>query len=367
MNIKKVSIFLVDLPMKVAFTTGFGTISTRPTVIVKLETSNGVIGWGESAALDSPIYNAEDVYTALHVIKDCILPRLLNHNVTLEEYAEETKWIRGNRIARFGVECALWDIHSQEKGVPISVLIGGKRQKVAVGESVGIQAEIIDTLKIIEKRLGEGYQRIKIKIRPGWDLNIIKAIRKVYPKIPLMVDANSAYTLKDIYIFQKLDEYNLMMIEQPLADDDIVDHAKIQKMIKTPICLDESIENAEDARKAIELGSCKIINVKPGRVGGLMESKLINDLAKKHHIPLWCGGMLESGIAKPFNMAAASLSEFSLPADMSPSDNYFKESITSPDILVSKGGFIGVPSVTGLGFKVSEKLINKYTKEKYNL
>jgi len=361
MKIIKAQIFQIGLPMRSPFVTGFGTISARESVIIRLETDQGIVGWGESAALSAPIYNPETTQTVLHLAKDFLIPKLLHRELEIEEYVAEISSIRGNRIAKFGVECALWGIRSQQKKQSVSLLLGGVRTEIPVGESIGIQKSIDDTLTIITQKLDEGYQRIKLKIKPGWDLELIKSVRQRFPDIALMVDANSSYSLQDISLFEQLDDYNLLMIEQPLADDDIIDHSQIQKRIKTPICLDESINSVEDARKAIELGSCKIINVKPGRVGGIVESQKINSLAKANHIPLWCWGMLETGIAKGYNLHVASMSEFTLPADSSPALDYFYDDLISPSMTVKKDGTISVPNLLGLGYDIKEDVLQKVT------
>lgn len=367
MKIARATIYHVNLPMKFTFTTGFGSIESRHSVVVRLETDQGVVGWGESAALHAPIYNSETIQTCIHMHRDYLIPILLNRDLEIEEYVKETDKLKGNRIAKFGVECALWGIRSLIEDQPLSKLLGGIRTEVSVGESIGIQKSVEDTIKTISKKLAEGYQRIKLKIRPGWDVDLIKAVRRAYPQIQLMVDANSSYTLGDIKVFEILDKYNLMMIEQPLAEDDIVDHAQIQKRINTPICLDESINSAEDARKAIELGSCKIINVKPGRVGGLIESQKINNLAKKNNIPLWCGGMLETGVAKAYNLAAATMSEFTLPADCSPTEEFFNEDIITPGVIVKTNGTIDVSSKPGLGYGIDNKNLDKLSLSKIEI
>lgn len=361
MKIIKAKIYPINLPMKISFTTGFGTLNSREAVIVKLVSREGIIGYGEAPALSAPIYNPETSLTCIHLIRDFLLTRLLNRDLTIEEYVSEINSIRGNRLAKHGVECALWGIRSQLEGKPLKIIIGGTRSKVPVGESIGIQKTVMETVKIIESKLAKGYRRMKVKIKPGWDLKLIKGIRKEFPNLPLMVDANSSYCLKDIKVPQELDQYSLMMIEQPLADDDIIDHAKIQAKIKTPICLDESITSAEDARKAIEIGACKIINVKPPRVGGILESIKINQFAKENQIPLWCGGMIETAVGKHYNLAVASLSEFSLPADMSPTADFFREDIAGPEISISQDGTIEVPGIIGPGFEIIENNLKEFT------
>jgi len=358
-HIKKAELIHIKIPMKFTFTTGFGSISERETLIIKLTSKDGLVGYGESAALAAPIYLSETIQTCIHVLKDFLIPQLLNRSLTLEEYMEEIRYIRGHQIAKHGVECALWMIQSLQTQQSLSQLLGGTQKTIDLGESIGMMDSVENTVSLVTKRIHEGYRRIKLKIHPGKDIELIKAVRQMHPTIPLMVDANSSYTLKDIGHLKKLDVYHLMMIEQPLAHDDIIDHAKLQKKLETPICLDESICSAEDARKAIEIGACRIINVKPGRVGGLIESLKIHALAKKYHIPLWCGGMLESGIGKAYNIAIASLSSFTLPADISPSALFYKKDITD-EIILSGHGTTPVPNTPGLGYAVYKNQISKY-------
>ncbi len=367
MKIKSAKIYHIVLPMKFAFVTGFGEIKERDAVLVRLETSDGVVCWGESAALAAPLYLEETVQTCIHILKDFLLPRLKERDISPEEFAQEIGFIRGNNLAKHGVETALWSIKSEMEGKSVSHLLGGVREGVPVGESVGMTETVEQLLAIVQKRLDEGYQRIKLKIKPGHDFDYVKSVRDAFPKIQIMVDGNSSYKLSQIDDLKRLDELDLLMMEQPLGYDDIVDHAKLQKEIRTPICLDESIIHAEDARKAIELGACKVINVKPGRVGGLVESKKINELAKKHGIRLWCGGMLETGIGKAYNLAVASLSEFSLPADIVPTTTFFNEDVTVPDLVVSNKGEIEVPKTAGLGFEVREDKVQKYLRGEWTV
>jgi O-succinylbenzoate synthase len=360
MKIKSAEIIHIVLPMKFSFVTGFGEVKERDAVLVKLTSTDGLVGWGESAALAAPVYLEETVQTCIHMLKDFILPRLKDRELSIEEFVSEIAFIRGNNLAKHGAETAMWGVESLLKNMSVSGLIGGSRKSVPVGESVGMTETIGQLMGVVDKRLSEGYQRIKLKIKPGHDYDYVKSVRDAYPKIEIMVDGNSSYKLSQISDLKRLDELSLMMIEQPLGYDDIIDHAKLQKELKTPICLDESIITAEDARKAIEIGACKIINVKPGRVGGLIETMKINEIAKKAGVKLWCGGMLETGVGKAYNLAAGSLSEFSLPADIVPTSTFFREDITSPDLIVKKDGTIDVPSLSGLGYEVIEANINKY-------
>lgn len=354
--------------MITSFTTSFGTVTEKPTVIVEIETSEGIKGYGESAALPFPFYKPETTDICMLVLQKYIVPLLLNKEFqTIEEFVTFLKPIKGNNFSKTGIETAVWMALSLKEKKSLKQLLGGTQEKIAVGESIGIKKTIEETLEEVELRISQGFVRTKLKIQPGWDEEIVKAIRKKLGDIDLMVDANSAYTLKDIQIFKKLDNYNLTMIEQPLADDDIIDHATLQKQIKTPICLDESIHNAEDARKAIEIGACKIINIKPGRVGGLLESKKIHDLCKKHSVGVWCGGMLETGIGRAFNIAVASLPNYIYPADMSPVNFFYQDDLVKDSFTVNNEGYVAVPNQPGLGFVVDEEKINKYTKEKIEL
>ncbi len=364
MVIKSAEIFHIVLPMKFSFVTGFGEIKERDAVIIKLESADGLIGWGESAALSAPVYLEETVETCIHILREFILPRLKNRNLEIDEFMTEIGFIRRNNLAKHGAETALWAIESQIKSESVSQLLGGSRKTVPLGESIGIMDDTNKLLGLVDKRLKEGYQRIKLKIKPGHDWELVKAVREKHPDILISVDANSSYTRDQISDLQRLDEFGLLMIEQPFAFDDIIDHAEAQKKLKTPICLDESITSSQDARKAIEIGACRIINVKPGRVGGLLETKRINEIAKNTGTKLWCGGMLETGIGKAYNIAAASLSEFSLPADITPSSTFFAEDITQPDLQLSRTGTVAVPQEPGLGFQVLSKTIDKYLVKK---
>jgi O-succinylbenzoate synthase len=365
MKITRIELYKLALPMHTSFTTSFGTVKDKQTVIVKLTADSGLEGYGEAPGLNDPVYLYETSGTCYYVVKHYIAPLLLSKQVkSAKELSKLLSPIKGHNFAKTSVETAFWHIMSQKKKTYLSKLLGGTKKRVAVGESIGIKANLHELLQSVEKCLDEGYQRVKIKIQPGWDIKAVKAIRKQFPDINLMVDANSAYTIKDIKKLQSIDNYDLMMIEQPLAHDDIIDHATLQKKLKTPICLDESILSAEDARKAIEIGACKIINIKPPRVGGILESKKIHDLCKKHGIPVWCGGMLETGIGRAFNMAVASLPNFSLPSDMSPPLDFYTDDLVEPTLKIEKGGYISVSQEPGLGYQVMSSRINKYTIEK---
>lgn len=347
-----------------SFATSFGTITKKPTVLVKATTTNGIIGWGEGAALPFPYYKADTHETTYLALQKYIVPQALNIEFrTPEDFRElYSHNVIGHNFAKTAIETAIWMIYSISENKTLSKLLGGTKYKIPVGESLGIQSSVEETLAEVKLRKEEGYRRTKVKVKPKWDVNIVKAIRKEFGNIDLMVDGNSAYTLKDVKTFKELDEFNLTMIEQPLAHDDIIDHATLQKKIKTPICLDESILSAEDARKAIEIGACKIINIKPGRVGGLVESKKIHDVCKKNKIGVWCGGMLETGIGRAFNIAVSSLPNYKYPNDMSPVNIFYKDDLVKDSFVVDKNGYVTVPQVPGLGFEIDENKIEKYTK-----
>ncbi|KKQ92371.1 MAG: O-succinylbenzoic acid (OSB) synthetase [Candidatus Woesebacteria bacterium GW2011_GWB1_39_10] len=365
--IKKIEVRLLRLPLITTFTTGFGTINYKETVVVRLEDSDGVVGWGEGAALSFPNYSPETAITTYLGLKEYLLPSIVGKRISGPEGLDNLySQVKGYHFAKTAIDCAMWMICSIKSQQSLKQLLGGKSESVAIGESIGIKNSIDETLEEISLRLDQGYQRIKIKIKPGWDVELVRKVRAKFSDIPLMVDANSSYSLNDVPIFKKLDKFNLMMIEQPLGDTDIVDHSFLQKEITTPICLDESILSVEDARKAIKIGACKIINIKPGRVGGISESKKIHDFCQDNNIGVWCGGLLETGIGRAFNIALSSLPGFKYPADMSPSSFFYKEDLIDPTYEVDKNGYIAIPTATGLGYNLEMKRINKYTKQKYN-
>nr|WP_263324918.1 o-succinylbenzoate synthase [Neobacillus sp. Marseille-Q6967] len=361
MEIKSIVLRHVKMDLLHPFTTSVGTEYDKDFILVEVKSKSGLSGWGESVSIIEPIYNEETVKTNWHMMNDFLIPLLLKEPIQHpDDVSERFKPIRGNYNAKAALEGAIWDLYAREMNLPLSKALGGTKDKIEVGVSVGIQESEAKMLQNIEGYLTEGYKRIKVKIKPGWDLHILEAIRKEFPDIPLMADANCAYSLDDIEHMQQLDQFNLTMIEQPLACDDIIDHAKLQAELKTPICLDESIHTAEDARKAIELGSCKIINLKIGRVGGLTESKKIHDLCVKNNIPMWCGGMLEAGIGRAHNIAITSLANFTLPGDTAPSSHYWKHDIISPEVEM-KDGWIFVPNEPGIGFEPSLSKIDDVT------
>ncbi|RXZ01550.1 o-succinylbenzoate synthase [Fictibacillus sp. S7] len=362
MKIKQVILRHLKLDLLHPFITSFAKEYDREFILVEVKSDDGISGWAESVAMLDPVYNEETVKTNWHMLEDYLIPILLKNEIEHPDNLSEKyfSYIRGNYMAKAALEGAVWDLYAKKQNAALSSVLGGTKRQIEVGVSIGIKDSVDETLEMIAARLDEGYKRFKLKIKPGWDINLIDKVRKVYPEIPLMADANSAYTLQDIDRLSALDHYNLMMIEQPLAYNDIIDHAYLQARLKTPICLDESIHSVEDARKALKLGSCKIINVKIGRVGGLTQSRKIHDLCQEHGIPLWCGGMLESGVGRAHNIAITTLPNFVLPGDTAASSVYWATDIIEPEVTV-ENGIITVPNSPGIGYEPSLEKINKYT------
>lgn len=361
MIVKKITLRHVKMKMKAPFTTSFGTFQDKEFLLLEAKDDNGISGWGESVAFHSPWYNEETLKTNWHILEDFIIPSVLNKEMEHPDNVfENLKYIRKNNMAKSTMEGAVWDLFAKQKGIPLATALGGKKKEIEVGISIGIQNTIDDLLQLVDEYVNDGYKRMKIKIKPGWDVEVIREVRKHFPHVPMMADANSAYRLEDMDRLKALDEFDLMMIEQPLASDDIFDHALLQKEISTPICLDESIHSLEDARKAIELGSCKIINIKIGRVGGLTESKQIHDFCQKQGIPVWCGGMLESGVGRAHNIALTTLSNFVMPGDTAASSRYWERDIIEPEVTV-ENGMITVPDKPGIGYEPNREMIQQFT------
>jgi o-succinylbenzoate synthase len=352
----------IRLPLIHFFETSFGRTNERRIILVRVNDRDGGEGWGECTAGEGPFYCEEWTETAWSTIKDFLAPMVVNREVDgAGNVGALMRKARGNRMAKAAIETACWDLEAKAAGVPLWQHLGGTREEIACGVSIGIQDSPAQLLEKIEKELAAGYQRIKIKIKPGWDLDIVRDVRQRYPEIQLMGDANSAYTLADVELFRALDDFDLMMIEQPLAHDDMFDHAELQKQIKTPVCLDESVHTPADAHHAIDIGACRIINVKLGRVGGHAEAKRIEAICRDRSIPIWCGGMLESGIGRAHNIAMATLAGFSLPGDVSASSRYWEEDIIDPPVMVSERGTIAAPAGPGIGFEVNRSRIDSLT------
>jgi len=361
MKIKEVTIRHLKMKLKNPFSTSFGTFVDKEFLLLEVTDERGTIGFGESVAFDAPWYNEETLKTNWHMLEDFLIPLILNKEILHpDELGELFKGIRKNYMAKSAIEGAIWDIYIQQTNQSLAQALGGKKEKIEVGISLGIQETLEKQIEVVDKAIKDGYKRIKLKIKPGWDVEMLRILREKFPDIPMMADANSAYTLEDVGILKQLDEFNLMMIEQPLASDDIIDHAILQKQIKTPICLDESIHSLEDARKAIELGSCGVINIKIGRVGGISEAKKIHDYCEEKGIPVWCGGMLESGIGRAHNIALTSLANFVMPGDTAGSKHYWEQDIIEPEVIVDDG-YITVPQESGIGYKANLDAIEGYT------
>src|SRR5699024_192976 len=347
--------------LKSPFTTSFGILQNKEFFVIEANDTDGHRGFGESVAFSNPWYTEETVETTKHMIEDLLIPLLqekeINHP---DEITEITSPIKRNNMAKAALEGAVWDLYAKQQGVSLARALGGEKTEIDVGISIGIKPSVKNLLETIDRHIQAGYKRIKIKIKPGWDVDVLHEIRRHFPDIPLMADANSAYTLDDIDHLRQLDELDLMMIEQPLAHDDIVDHAKLQAAMETPICLDESIHSLADTRKAIELGSCKIINIKIGRVGGLTEARRIHDYCKEKNIAVWCGGMLEAGIGRAHNIALTALPQFILPGDTAGSAEYWEQDIISPEVCM-EDGVITVPNEPGIGYDINEEALEAFT------
>jgi O-succinylbenzoate synthase len=361
-QIEKITLREIAMPLVHFFETSFGRTTHRRIVLVEVF-SQGISGWGEVTCGENPFYNEEWTEAAWMIVRDYVAPRILH--VSLESAADigaRSEHIRGHLMARGGVEAAVWDLEARMKGLPLWEHIGGGWFKeIACGVSIGIQDTVPQLLKTIEKEIAAGYQRIKIKIKPGWDVDVIREVRKTFPLIRLMADANSAYTLADADRLKELDEFRLMMIEQPLAHDEIVDHAALQAQLDTPICLDECIRTVHHAEQAIRLQACGILNIKLGRVGGFAEALRIHDLAQAHSIPVWCGGMLESGVGRAHNIALSTLPNFVLPGDVSASKRYWTRDIISPAVEVSPQGTITVSEASGFGYEIDQDYLRHVT------
>lgn len=360
MKITAIELIEIKLPLVHFFETSFGRTYERRIILIRVEDSEGNEGWGEVTCGETPSYCEEWTDSAWITIEKILAPMVLGKEIaTASQVWNLMKRVRGNRMAKASIETAVWDLEAKKLNVPLWKHLGGIHNEIKCGVSIGIQDTIEELFEIIQVELDAGYQRIKLKIKPNWDYEVIKKVREKFGNILLMGDANSAYTLKDIDLFKTMDEFDLMMFEQPLAHDDVLDHAKLQKEIKTAVCLDESIHSPEDARKAIELSACKIINIKLGRVGGHAQAKLVEQAARENWIPVWCGGMLESGIGRAHNIAMATLEGFTFPGDVSASKRYWDEDVIEPEVEVTPHGTIIAPEAPGIGFNVRRNRIDK--------
>jgi O-succinylbenzoate synthase len=363
-RIEQIEIRHIELPLVHPFETSFGREDVRQTILVAVR-SEGLTGWGEAATSEGPWYEYETTETCWHVLNQFLGPRVVGQQVATPEDATcLMDPVRGHNIAKMGLEAAVWDLLAQAQGKSVSQLLAGTRDRVAVGVSIGVQSTIPVLLDRIEAFWAQGYSRVKIKIKPGWDVDAVRLVREHFADVPLMVDANSAYSLADAEMLTALDEFDLMMIEQPLAHDDLVDHAELQRRLRTPICLDESVPSLAAARAALSLGSGRIVNIKPARVGGLTVAKAIHDLCRDRDIPVWCGGMLETGVGRAHNVALASLPGFTMPGDISASARYFHQDLVEPAFEVNPDGTMAVPGGPGIGVRVMIDRVEAATRRK---
>ncbi len=363
-NIKEITLHYISMELKNSFTTSFGSLKNREMIIIEMVDHDGIVGWGECVAFREPWYTEETLQTAAHIMKDFLIPKLIQQPLDHpDELQNRFSPVRRNPMAKSALEGAAWDLYAKKHNKSLSRALGGTKNEIETGISIGLQASDENLFRMIDHSLEQGYKRIKLKIKPCQDISLIRTVRRRYPHLPIMADANSAYCLADIDLLKALDEFELMMIEQPLRFDDIYEHAILQQQISTPICLDESIQSFENASQAIALGSCKVINLKIGRVGGLSEAIKILQLCEAQNIDVWCGGMLESGISRAHTIALASMPQVNLPGDISSSSHYWEQDITYPNVIV-ENGVIHVPEQAGIGFEVDRTWLNHYSTHK---
>lgn len=368
MRLTRITLRQIRMPLVRPFETSFGRTDERRILLVEVEDSDGAAGWGEVTCGERPFYNEEWVDAAWLVLQDFAAPRVLGAEIcSAADVGSLTNAVRGHRMARGGLEAACWELEARKTGRPLWQHIGGEQREIPCGVSIGIQESVGSLLELIERELEAGYRRIKIKIKPGRDVDVVRAVRKRFPAIALMADANSAYTLADVERLSALDEFNLTMLEQPLGYDELVDHATMQATMRTPICLDECIRTAHHAEQAIRLGACGIINIKLGRVGGFAEAIRVHDVCRAAGVPVWCGGMLEAGIGRAHNIALSTLPNFTLPGDVSASKRYWSRDIVSPAVDVSSRGTIAVSDKPGLGFGLDLDRIEALTEKRADL
>ncbi len=362
MKLEKIVLRQIEMPLLHFFETSFGRTYSRSMVLVEAA-GEGMSGWGEITAGENPFYNEEWTESAWLIARDYAAPRLLRRELkSAQEVDGLTAHIRGHNMARGGVEAAVWDLEARLHAKPLWQHIGGgARHEIPCGVSIGIQETVEQLLEKIAKELADGYQRIKIKIKPGWDVDVVRQVRERFPSIKLMADANSAYTLADAARLKELDAFYLMMIEQPLAHDEIIDHAALQARLETPICLDECIRSAHHAEQAIRMKACRIINIKLGRVGGFGEARRVHDAAQAAGVPVWCGGMLEAGIGRAHNVALSTLPNFVLPGDVSASKRYWKRDIILPAVETTERGTIQVRNEPGFGYTIDQEFLKEIT------
>jgi o-succinylbenzoate synthase len=361
MKIESITLHHISMPLVAPFETSFGRETDRQCVLITLH-ADGLTGYGECVATRDPGYSYETAGTAWHILKDFIAPLILGKDVVdAQDFQKRVERIRGHHLAKAGVEMALWDLLGKRDGKSLKEMFEGTRDKVEVGVSIGIQESASALVRTVESYLEKGYQRVKIKIKPGREVEETSIVRRAYPDLRLQVDANSAYTLETAHALKPLDDLDLLLIEQPLYEDDIWDHRKLQAEFKTPICLDESVVSPRHARYALEMEACKIINIKPARVGGLSQGLMIHDYCRVRNVPVWCGGMLETGVGRASNLAIASLPGFVLPGDISASDRYYQRDITNERFVLNSDSTIDVPRKPGLGITIDNDALKQFT------
>ena len=361
MKIESITLHHISMPLVAPFETSFGRETDRQCILITLQ-AEGLTGYGECVATRDPGYNYETTGTAWHILKDFIAPLILNQKVTdAQDFQKRVEGIRGHHLAKAGVEMALWDLLGKRDGKSLKEMFGGTRDRVEVGVSIGIQESASALVRTVQSYLEKGYRRVKIKIKPGREVEETSAVRRAYPDLRLQVDANSAYTLENAGALQPLDDLDLLLIEQPLYEDDIWDHRKLQAEFKTPICLDESVVSPRHARYALEMEACKIINIKPARVAGLSQGIMIHDTCRARNVPVWCGGMLETGVGRASNLAIAALPGFVLPGDISASDRYYQRDITNERFTLNEDSTIDVPDGSGLGVTIDKEALKQFT------
>ncbi len=364
MKVEAITLREIRMPLVHFFETSFGRTTERVILLVTLH-SDGLNAWGECVAGENPFYSSEWVDSAWVTMEKFLAPAVIGRDfATARECPPVLAHVKGHRMAKAAIENALWAAEAEEKNVPLWKLLGGTRREIECGVSIGIQDSAEQLLGKIETELAAGYRRIKVKVKPGWDVNVLERIRARWPQILLSCDANSAYRIDDVEHLKRLDEFGLLMIEQPLWNDDFFFHARLQKQLKTAICLDESIRHARDVEAALQVGACRIVNIKVGRVGGFSEALRVHDVCRAHDVPVWCGGMLETGIGRAHNVALSTLENFRLPGDVSASKRYWAEDIIEPEVEVTAAGLIEVPDPPGTGYRVREDLIEKLTVRK---
>jgi O-succinylbenzoate synthase len=361
MKIEAITLHHISMPLVAPFETSFGRETDRQCVLITLR-ADGLTGYGECVATRDPGYSYETAGTAWHILKDFVAPLILGKDLLdAGDFQKRVEGIRGHHLAKAGVEMALWDLLGKREKKSLKDMFGGTRETVEVGVSIGIQESASALVRTVESYLGKGYRRVKIKIKPGREVEETVAVRRAYPDLRLQVDANSAYTLETAGALKPLDELDLLLIEQPLYEDDIWDHRRLQAELKTPICLDESVVSPRHARYALEMGACKIINIKPARLGGLSQGLMIHDYCRGRNVPVWCGGMLETGVGRASNLAIASLPGFILPGDISASDRYYQRDITHERFVLNEDSTIDVPNGPGLGVSIDEGALKQFT------